>query len=204
MSTSTPEPAATTDDAVAAALAALPTSGGAHAAPPEPADDAGADDAGADELGDAGKQALDRMKSKLRDERTRRIAAERAAADKSDVDETERIRHEAETAANAKANARIIRAEIRALAAGRFADPADAVVFLDPADFDVDADGEVDRDAIGEALDALLAKKPHLSKPDPAAQGGARVPRPDRSQGASEPGTPSTAQQFEAAMRGRL
>lgn len=71
------------------------------------------DDAGADELGDAGKQALGRMKAKLKAERERRIAAEAKASQGADADETETIRREAETAALAKANARIVRAGSR-------------------------------------------------------------------------------------------
>lgn len=197
MSTTTPAGSSgdSTDAAITNALAALPT-----ASAPEPAatasEDAGNDDG---ELGDAGKRALGQLRAKLREERTARLAAERVAAERTDADDADRIRRDAETAANVKANARIVRAEIRALAANRFADPADAVVFLDPADFDVDADGEVDRDDIASALDALLAKKPHLGKPDQQ-----RPPRPDPSQGASDGGAPSTAQQFEAALRGRL
>lgn len=165
----------------------------------EQAADTDADDVdervdGEDELGDAGKQALDRMKAKLKAERERRIAAEQKAAATADQDDAARVRREAEAAATAKANARIVKAEIRAAAAGKLADPADALAFLNTNDFEVDDDGDVDADEIAAAIDDLLRRKPHL-----AAQGGAR-PKPDRSQGATGKGTASTEQQFADAI----
>jgi hypothetical protein len=158
------------------------------------------DESGADELGDAGKQALDRMKARLRDERRRRVAAESQARAAADADDQARERREHEQRLIAKANARILGAEIRAAAAGRFADPADAIAFLDLEQFDVDEDGQTDPDEIRAALDELLRRKPHL-----AAQGGKRTPQPDRSQGATGRDAPlSTAQQFASAMRDHL
>ena len=47
--------------------------------------------------------------------------------------------------------------EIKAAATGKFADPDDAVAFLTTADLDPD-----DTAAIGEAIEELLMKKPHL------------------------------------------
>lgn len=52
--------------------------------------------------------------------------------------------------------------QIHALAGG-FADPADAAVFLNPADYD--GDGGVDTDAIKADLAGLLERKPHLAAP---------------------------------------
>lgn len=157
------------------------------------------DDEAADDLGDKGKQALDRMKAKLRAERTRRIAAEEKAAAKADEDDAAKIRREAEVAAVAKANARIVKAEIRAAAAGKLADPADALAFLSVSDFDVDDEGDVDADEIAEAIDDLLRRKPHL-----AAQGGARKPKPDRSQGAQGTGKTDTSTLFASAISNAL
>lgn len=154
------------------------------------------DDEGADELGDKGKQALARMKAKWKAERGRRIAAEAAAAEKvaggegGDID-----REKVEREALAKANTRIIRSEIRAAAAGKLADPKDALNFIDPDEFEVDDDGNVDEDEIADAVDDLLAQKPYL-----AAQGGPRKPKPDLSQGENGAGTATTAQQFAAAV----
>lgn len=74
-----------------------------------------------------------------------------------------------EAAANArlealqKANARILKSEVRAAAGGKLADPEDAVRFLDLDTFDVSEDGEVDAKAIASAVDRLLKEKPYLS-----------------------------------------
>lgn len=152
-----------------------------------------------DELGDKGKQALDRMKARLKAERARRVAAEAKAAQATSTDEAEAQRREVEAAATAKANARIVRAEIKAAAAGKLADPADAIAFLDPSDFEVDENGDLDTDEIAEAIDDLIRRKPHL-----AAQGGTRRPKPDRSQGAQGTGALTTSQQFAAAISSAL
>jgi hypothetical protein len=126
------------------------------------------DDDGAADLGDKGKQALDRMKAKLKAERDRRKAAEterdqlktsKAGSDDKDAD---RIRSEAEKAATAKANARIVRSEVRAAAAGKLADPKDALKFLDLDQFEVDADGQIDEDEIADAIEQLVKDKPYL------------------------------------------
>jgi hypothetical protein len=71
------------------------------------------------------------------------------------------------TEAQKRADARVLRSEIKAAAAGKLADPADALAFLDLSSFEVDADGSVDEQEIAEAIDDLLTRKPHL-----AAQGG--------------------------------
>lgn len=149
-------------------------------------------DEGSDELGDAGKKALDRMKDKLKEERRLRRAAEERAH-QVDPDETAKAAREAERAALAKANGRIVRAEIKAAAKGVLHDPADAFTFIDPTEFEVDDNGEVDVEEIAQAISDLIARKPYL-----AAQGGPKGPKPDRSQGATGDGTATTAQQFAA------
>lgn len=143
------------------------------------------------ELGDKGKQALDRMKEKLRAERAARLAAETALRESKPADDADRIAREAEARATAKANARILSAEIRAAATGKLSDPADALTFIDTTQFDVGDDGSVDQDDIAEAIADLLAKKPYL-----AAQGGPKTLKPDLSQGAVGRGTASTADLF--------
>ena len=62
------------------------------------------------------------------------------------------------------ANQRILKAEIKAAAAGRLNDPSDALRYLDLSDFTVSEDGDVDTQAIGTALDGLVKKKPYLGK----------------------------------------
>jgi hypothetical protein len=140
---------------------------------------------GVEELGDAGKKALDAMKAKWTAERDgakpwKQLARELGVKSPEDIkaliagksaeqDDAGRAVREATAAAEAKANAKIVRAEVKAAAAGKFADPADAAAFLDLTEFEVNEDGDVDQDAIAAALDDLLKKKPHL-----AAQGGRR------------------------------
>lgn len=76
---------------------------------------------------------------------------------------------ELEAQALAKANDRILKAEVRAAAAGKLHDPADALRHLDLSDFEVGEDGEVDTAAVTEAIEALVKSKPYL-----AAQGGSQ------------------------------
>ena len=125
-----------------------------------------ADPEGADQLGDPGKKALASMKEKLRKERERRKAAE-SERDKikgsgTNADDPEQIRSEADKAATTKANARIVRSEVRAAAAGRLINPRDALQFLDLTQFEVDEDGQVDEDDIADAIEDLLKERPYL------------------------------------------
>lgn len=139
-------------------------------APPQPDPDT----PGADALGDPGKKALDAMKAKwkaaedkarLADERA--AAAEAKAAGKEAEFTAEQERRKVESAANEKANQRILKAEIRAAAANKLADPTDALRYLDLEQFEVGDDGEVDAAAITAAIEDLVTSKPYL-----AAQGG--------------------------------
>lgn len=121
-----------------------------------------ADPEGADALGDKGKRALASMKGKWRSERDRRRDLERKLAEKDQGGADEAVT-KAAAAASAAANARILKAEIRAAAKGRLADPKDALTFLDLDQFEVDADGAVDEDEIAEAIEDLVKKKPYLA-----------------------------------------
>lgn len=62
----------------------------------------------------------------------------------------------------AEANSRLLSAEIRSSAAGKLADPADAVRLLDLDSF-IDADGNIDDKAIRAAIDDLVRTKPYLA-----------------------------------------
>jgi hypothetical protein len=125
---------------------------------------------GADSLGDAGKRALDSMKSKWKAERTQRQALERqiaeataAPAEGSETPDLDAIKRQAASEAAAKANARILRSEIKAAAAGKFADVSDAILNIDLTAFEVDENGDVDADEIAEAIQEVLTRKPHLA-----------------------------------------
>lgn len=148
------------------------------------------------ELGDAGKKALDAERARARDAEKASKADRKRADELADrlakIEESSKSEHDkaleqarkeaGETAgkeATAKANRRIIRAEVKAAAAGTFADADDAVALLDLEQFDIDDDGEVDAKAIAKELDALLDRKPHLraggAKPQGSGDGGART-----------------------------
>lgn len=127
-------------------------------------------------LGDAGKQAIDRMKAERNAERAKnrelaeKLAALEAAAEGREAEhkaaqEAQRVKDEALNAANE----RILKAELRAAAAGKLSDPADALKFLNLSEFEVDSDGGVDQAALASAIDDLITTKPYL-----AAQSGKR------------------------------
>lgn len=122
-----------------------------------------ADPEGADALGDKGKRALASMKGKWRTERDKRRELEAKLAEKDGADDAEQARRKAEADATAKANARILKAEIRAVAKGRLADPKDALTFLDLDQFEVGDDGEIDPEEIEDAISDLLKDKPYLA-----------------------------------------
>lgn len=126
-------------------------------------------------LGDAGKRALDAMKQRVKDaetarkaEKARADALEAAAALRDKPAEEQAIetaKAEARTEALKAANDRILRSELRAAATGKLADPTDAALYINLSDFTVTDDGEVDSDALNEAISELIEKKPHLAAP---------------------------------------
>lgn len=130
-----------------------------------------------------------------------RIQDLEAKTQQGDPDAEAETRKEIEAAALAKANARIVKAELRAAASGKLSDPEDALAFIDIGDIEVDDDGEVDRDALSDEIDELIKRKPHL-----AAQGSdiKKTPKPDRSQGAGGKGASTAEQQFAHAMQSLL
>lgn len=87
--------------------------------------------------------------------------------------EYETAKHEQEVLQNAisQANQRIIKAEIRAAAAGKLNDPADALHYLDTSAISVADDGQVDTSAITSQLNDLIAAKPYLAKGENAPTG---------------------------------
>jgi len=162
-------------------------------------------DPGAEALSDPGKQALDRMKAakreaeqKARDTQALLDQALAKIAGKEAEFAAEQERRNVESAALAKANDRIRRAEVRAAASGVLADPKDALLYLDLDQIDVSDDGEVDSAAVAAAVADLVKSKPYL-----AAQGGPRTPAPDPSQGPRTPPSGDDAEyaQYAAVMK---
>ena len=133
-------------------------------------------DAGADALGDAGKQALDRMKAernaakaeaKAAADAANRLKAELDAARNAEQSDVAKLQSQLESLqARADADARARReAEIRAAATGKLADPSDALRLLD-------VDTLESPDAIASAIDSLIESKPYLSGQTPPRFGG--------------------------------
>jgi hypothetical protein len=136
---------------------------------------------GADEaaLGDPGKRALDAMKAKWKEaEKSAKEAAAKIAELEARVNGTEAEHKAAQEAQRVKdealaaANQRILKAEVRAAAAGKLNDPADALAYIDLSSFEVSDDGSVDSDAIGSAISDLITKKPYLAAQGSRFQGG--------------------------------
>lgn len=150
---------------------APPTDGPSQTDPPaDPPADPPGDDAAPPDLGDAGKRALDAMKAKWKAETAARkkaeadlAAAQDAKAGDDQAAALAKAQREAEVAATAKANGRILRSEVRAAATGKLADPKDALIFLDLEQFEVGTDGDVDTDEIAAAIDGLLTARPYLA-----------------------------------------
>lgn len=173
-------------------------------------------DAGDDDkpLGPKGERALAAEKQRRRDEAAKRRAAEQRnrelevelaklrkgtdpepGDDEKDASDVEEVRRKAEQDVTAKANERILRAEVRAAATGKLADPADALKFLDLTQFEVGDDGDVDADEIADAIDDLIKNKPYLGA---AAQGGKRFK--GSGDGGAKPVKPSRPQSLSEAV----
>lgn len=153
-------------------------------------------------LGDAGKKALDAMKADRNQARDdlKALRAEfdafKAKADGKEAEhaaaiEAQRVKDEALAAANA----RILSAEVRASAAGKLADPQDALRFIDLSSFEVADDGSVDGSAITAAIEDLIKTKPYL-----AVQDGKRF-QGTADAGARNESAPSIDQQIAEATK---
>ena len=154
---------------------ATPVDGAAPEQDPTPAEQVPGEEA----LGDPGKKALDAMKAERNAARAEakaradEIAQLRAKIEGREAEyAAEQERRAGEAAALAKANERIVKAEIRAAAAGKLADPADALRYLDVSSFEVGDDGETDAAAIAAAVDDLITTKPYLAAQGRRFQGG--------------------------------
>lgn len=171
-------------------------SGGTEPQPAQPPDQ-GKDD----------KPDVSGLQSALEKERALRKAAEKAAkeGDKhrarveeleaANQSETEKAvaaaRKEGAVEARKAADARLVRAEARALAAeSRFRDPARVVRLLDGLDdVTVGEDGAVDTDAIQRQLTELSKEAPYLVASDDSP----RPPAPNPAQGSSASGPSKTS-----------
>lgn len=117
----------------------------------------------------ARKHEREAKKARKEAESVKKALDERAEQDKTEQEKAmDKARKEgadeAVSTVEQKYRSKIKNAEIRAQAAGRFADPSDAVALAQIEDEDLfDDDGEINPDAIKSALDSLLESKPHLA-----------------------------------------
>lgn len=139
-------------------------------------DDAQSGDSKPEGLGDAGKKAIDAMKAERNQARedAKRLQAEiaelRAKEQGREAEYAAELeRQKVNDEALAKANDRIRKAEVRALAAGKLADPNDALQFLELSSIEVSEDGAIDANVVNALITELLTSKPYL-----AAQSGKR------------------------------
>ena len=115
-----------------------------------------------------------------------RTALAKAAKPAKDLDaevevvDADEIKRAAKVEARQESDARLIRSEVKALAAESFTNPADALHNLDLSDYEVDEDGElVDSKQVKTDLAEILKSNPHYSKTG-------KAPKPDRSQGGKD------------------
>ena len=92
--------------------------------------------------------------------------------------ETEKLVREAEQrgreAALAEATTKLVTAEVKAAAAGRFRDPADALSLIDHDELVAEADDGKRAKLIGDALDDIAEAKPYLLGTSTSDDGGER------------------------------
>jgi hypothetical protein len=128
--------------------------------------------AAADALGDPGKQALDRMKERVKKATARATAAEKALADSKkpaegdDKPDLDAIREQARTEARTEQMRDRVMDKIEAKAGGKFGIDTEDVAALLMRRHELDDfldDGKIDVEAITEALNDLLEKQPRLA-----------------------------------------
>lgn len=118
-------------------------------------------------------------------------------ASMSDQDKAvEEARKAAREEAATAFNRRLVQAEVRAAAAGKLADPEDAIRFLDLEEFAVDSEGDVDKKAVAAAVARLVKEKPYLTA-------GATRPTGDADQGTRRPAAGSSNDWLRSAIANR-
>lgn len=145
---------------------------------------------GAGALGPEGEKALEAWKQRARTaeaeaKRAKELDGELARLREQTMSDQEKAiekaKREATAEANKTFNSRLVQAEVRAAAAGKLADPEDAIRFIDLSGIAIDGDGAVDKKAIEKELTDLLKARPYLAasatRPtgtvDQGARGGA-------------------------------
>jgi hypothetical protein len=137
----------------------------------------------------------------------KKLGDDLAKLQREHMDDDERKAAEAKAAGRAEAlaevNQRLLRAEVRALAATKLADPSDAVRLLDLETFEADDSGAFDNRAISAAIDRLVEDKPYLAKAAPNG-GPPKAPQGTRGTPGSPAGGGDAASDGDAWVRGLL
>ncbi|MFJ5887491.1 hypothetical protein [Streptomyces californicus] len=81
--------------------------------------------------------------------------------------DAEALKKELREELTAESNARVVRAEVKAAAAGKLADPADAARYIDLSKIKVGDDGEPDAKQVKKAIEDLLKERPYLAGAQP-------------------------------------
>lgn len=112
------------------------------------------------------KKALAAERKARRDAERERNSLKQQLADKdkpADELAIEQARREAEQAVLEKANARIVRSELKAAAAGKVKRPDLLIKITDLSAIEVDENGDPDADALNDAITAFLEEYPEMS-----------------------------------------
>jgi len=167
--------------------------------PAPPAGDPPADDG----LGEAGKRALEAERGSRRaaENRAKELEKELTRHRESSMSEQEKAvaaaKREGHQEATAAFNTRLVQAEVRAAAAGKLADPEDAVLHLNLDEFAIGDNGEIDKKAITNAIERLVKAKPYLAA-------SATRPSGDADQGVRGNAASDPDEEFGQLMRNRL
>lgn len=142
-------------------------------------DGGGSGDGDDDKLGEGGKKALqsERDARKAAEARVAELEAKLSRKPKPDAGkgeggdgkdkggqapDAEAIKRELREELAAESNARLIRAEVKAAAAGKLADPTDAARYIDLTAIKIGANGDPDAKQIKKAIEDLLKERPYL------------------------------------------
>lgn len=117
-----------------------------------------------------GQRKVNRDLERKLKEATEALSAKDKTPDEQALDVA---RREARDEVLSTANARLVRAELKAELIGKVSNPAAALRLIDASEIEVSGDGDVDGDSVASAVAALLAEVPELAVKSARFQGGA-------------------------------
>jgi len=145
--------------------------------PPPPAPPPPDDDDDDDRLSVNARRAL----RSVRTERNAALEARRAAEERAQALQKELAGAQGRLRTVDTLKRSVLEQAVGAAAAGRLADPADAMRLIDLSDVQVDDEGKIDTAKLREKVDALVRSKPYLAangRPSPLPGGGDRQAPP--------------------------